>query len=290
MGGRIHHWRIHHVTKSTLEPDGAPTDTAGGVEMAVLDGPHPAFGTARRRAIAVEPRPARSWRTTDRFGNQRQVFSFASAPAHAVVRLAFVYAEADLDRAVPIGVPMPPWRQRPPAPGIAADGTLHAIAELASLVARARTLADGLADLAAAISDRVRYDPGVTGENASVADVLAHGAGVCQDFVTVALAALHRAGLAAHYVGGYAFAPPSSGSEPGLAYDASGHAWIDIPMQPGIAAAVVFDPTPGTARCVRLPMARGAGFQDTAPVRILAGPYRLTPQSVEVRVAASADA
>src|SRR5206468_1604559 len=93
-----------------------------------------------------------------------------------------------------------------------------AIAGFAEAFRRGVRSAEGLAELAAAVLEKMPFRPGDTGVSSTAAEAFATGAGVCQDHTHVFIACCRYLGIPARYVSGYLC---SGGAQ------AASHAWAE---------------------------------------------------------------
>lgn len=114
-----------------------------------------------------------------------------------------------------------------------------------------------LADLSAALLERMPYTPGTTVVSSTAAEAFANNSGVCQDHTHVFLSCCRVLGLPARYVSGYLYTDDSA--------HVASHAWAEVWM-----ADVwhTFDVTNQVCAPVQhLKLAVGLDYLDACPVR-----------------------
>lgn len=132
------------------------------------------------------------------------------------------------------------------------------IEKLASTVAKADNVLDGLHDLSTAVIKAVPYETGHTDTSITAEGAIEIGRGVCQDHANIFVSAARVAGLPARYVSGYLMMNEQ------VDQDAS-HAWAEVHVD-GLGW-VGFDVSNGVApdeRYVRIAIGRDA--HDAAPI------------------------
>jgi transglutaminase-like putative cysteine protease len=203
--------------------------------------------TGRQRVswheLAIDPRPARSTRRVDYFGNTADQFTVLGphtslrasgrslveviptrsrlepelSPPWEEVRGAFIYAR---------GSPFNEAAQYAyPSPYVALDPEIEEFAR-ASFGAGRPVLAAAI-DLMHRIHAEFTFDPSATSITTPVSRVLLERRGVCQDFAHLGISCLRSLGLAARYVSGYILTTPPPGQPRLIGADAS-HAWLSV--------------------------------------------------------------
>jgi len=203
--------------------------------------------TGRQRVpwheLAIEPRPARSTRRVDYFGNTADQFTMLGphtalcasgrslvevlparsridpelSPAWEEVRGALLYAR---------GAPFNEATQYAyPSPYVTLDPELEEFAR--GSFEPGRPLLAGAIDLMHRIHAEFTFDPSSTSITTPVSRVLLERRGVCQDFAHLEISCLRSLGLAARYVSGYILTTPLPGQFRLAGADAS-HAWLAV--------------------------------------------------------------
>jgi transglutaminase-like putative cysteine protease len=203
--------------------------------------------TARQRVpwheLWIDPRPARSTRRVDYFGNTTDQFTMLGP--HTALRacgrslVEVLPARSEVDPGL-----SPPWeevrdaliyaRGAPfseaveyayPSPYVTLDPELAEFARAS--FEPGRPLLAGAIDLMHRIHTEFRFDPSVTTITTPVSLVLVERRGVCQDFAHLGISCLRSLGLAARYVSGYILTTPPPGQLRLAGADAS-HAWLSV--------------------------------------------------------------
>ena len=193
--------------------------------------------------LAIDPRPARSSRRIDYFGNT--VDQFMMLGPHT----ALTASGRSLIEVLPARTPIdpelsPPWEDvraalsdgagpmsREPiqyafaSPYITLDPELDEFARAS--FPPGRPMLAGAIDLMRRIHAEFRFDPTATTITTPVSRVLVDRRGVCQDFAHLQISCLRGLGLAARYVSGYILTTPPPGQPRLIGADAS-HAWLSV--------------------------------------------------------------
>jgi transglutaminase-like putative cysteine protease len=193
--------------------------------------------------LALEPRPARSSRRVDYFGNTADHFTMIgahtalTARGRSLVEVLPPRSEVEPERS-------PAWEEaraaltyRRGAPSSEATQFAYASPyvaldpELAEFACPSfpggRPLLAGAIDLMRRIHGEFRFDPSATTLTTPVSRVLIERRGVCQDFAHLMISCLRSLGLAARYVSGYILTTPPPGQPRMMGADAS-HAWLAV--------------------------------------------------------------
>ena len=222
--------------------------------------------------VVAAPRPARSSRRIDHFGNDTSLL-FLELP-HDTFTL-ILEAQVEVTPPPPVG-DTPAWE----AVRDAVDWTVaefvvpspRAVADVAcaEYVAASfppgRPVADGLCELIRRIYTEFKFRGGVTGIMTPVSKVMAMRAGVCQDFSHLMIAGLRAVGIPARYVSGYLLTKPPPGATARLGADQS-HAWVAAWMGPD-HGWIDLDPTNDLVVAdEHVTLGWGRDFSDVSPVR-----------------------
>lgn len=189
--------------------------------------------------ILCEPRPARTSRATDHFGNE--VHSIFIDEPHEALK---VTAESEVEVVFP---PTPAPEETPPWETVVAQARAggprawHATEftfagpmvstdqgagpYVAASFPPGRPILAGLIDVNARIKRDFAFRPLSTTITTSVARVMAQRAGVCQDFAHLMIAGLRTLGIPARYTSGYIRTYPRPGEKRRVGADVS-HAWV----------------------------------------------------------------
>ncbi|HXJ81783.1 MAG TPA: transglutaminase family protein [Candidatus Methylomirabilis sp.] len=231
--------------------------------------------------LAVDPRPARSSRRVDYFGNT--VDQFTMLGPHTVLRacgrsLVEVFpARTAIDPGL-----SPPWEEvrdaltyvtgtRPseatqyayPSPYVTLDPELDEFARAS--FPRGRPLLAGAIDLMHRIHAEFQFDPSATTITTPVSRVLVERRGVCQDFAHLQISCLRGLGLTARYVSGYILTTPPPGRPRLIGADAS-HAWLSVhcPRHGWVDLDPTNDLLPDVSHVT---LAWGRDYGDVSPLR-----------------------
>ncbi|CAN5154996.1 transglutaminase family protein [soil metagenome] len=237
------------------------------------------------QTIQILPIAADHRRFDDSFGNQRDVFSYASEHEKLVIRSSGTVhltarAERDESRS-------PSWEQvveslryhsrtrhareaefafASPYVPIGRAAFARGISTYAKTSFTAgRPLILALADLMHRIHRDFEFESGATTVRTTAQEAFELRQGVCQDLAHVMIAALRSIGLAARYVSGYLLTQPPPGKARLIGADAS-HAWVAAWCPP--FGWVEFDPTNDVeAGTSHVTIATGRDYSDVPPVR-----------------------
>jgi transglutaminase-like putative cysteine protease len=235
--------------------------------------------------IVIAPATGDHRQFDDSFGNQRDMFSYASEHERLVIRSSAIVdlsprPKRDDARSLP-------WEQVVESLRYT-SGTRHAReAEFAfaspyiptgrASFARnvstyacgsfkpGRPVVEAMTDLMNRIHEDFEFQSGATTVRTTAQESFELRRGVCQDLAHVMIAALRSIGLAARYVSGYLLTQPPPGKPRLIGADAS-HAWVAAWCPP--FGWVEFDPTNACeAGTSHVTIATGRDYSDVPPVR-----------------------
>jgi len=242
------------------------------------------------RVIAA-PRPARTSRRTDHFGNDTSLL-FLELP-HDTFTL-ILEAQVEVTRPAPVGDTSAWEAVRDAVDWTVAEFVMaspRAVADAACVeyVAASfppgRPIAEALRELIRRIYTEFEFRGGVTGIMTPVSKVMAMRAGVCQDFSHLMIAGLRALGIPARYVSGYLRTKPPPGTTARLGADQS-HAWVAAWLGPA-HGWIDLDPTNDLVVAdEHVTLGWGRDFSDVSPVRgmILGGGEHTVSVAVDLSV------
>lgn len=195
--------------------------------------------------------PAVPTRTADGYGNILHVLTLDTPVSQIEIRASgTVQTRPAYDEGAD-PVPLPPLVFTRPTPLTRVDAALASFAEKHR---RRGHSPSALAELAAAILQRLPFTPGETHSACTAAEAFALGSGVCQDHTHVFIACCRHLGVPARYVSGYLHAA-------GVASHAWAEAWV-------LDRWHSFDiPNSRPAGEEHIKLAIGADYLDACPIR-----------------------
>ncbi len=219
-----------------------------------------------RRACEVWPRPDRTRRFTDPFGNEVCEFLHQHVDERLRFALDLTTEHAGNCRLGRFALPRLRASHGVPLGNLATFLSRTSLVDSSEEIRGAAELLAGSGATAGALMEavghwvyeRMQFFPGVTHIETPASEAVAGGRGVCQDYAHVMLAICRELGLPARYVSGFI---------PGEGYM---HAWVEVLVadsRSGTAHWEGFDPTHNRRTDVSyLTVASGRDYADISPV------------------------